>query len=721
MKRLLEGWLFDIDDLGAEVALWVYSDKGELVRLTNEFHQPIYAEGANPVLEAFAREFEKRGIARDFRRVEKQEFWSGKTISVLQCRVVDSSLMPKLRTLAATLDQQINFYNIDIPAAQYFLYLKKLFPLCKLVCEIDGDNRILNIEATDSPWDADYKLPELRTLKMWSESLEPLSSRSKILLGVEGKCFSLLLKDGARAIQSFNGIIKKYNPDVMISERGDSRLMPALLRLASRERLDLLIDRQQVVTKRRIVTEGRTFFSYGRALYKGPAYPLLGRWHIDARDSFLHQETSIDGLIELARLAKVPVQRMARTSPGSAMTSMEMDRAVQDDILIPWHKSEPESYKTGLELLTIDKGGLTFQPPVGAFENIVEIDFASMYPSIMVKHNISPETVLCGCCQNSVVPEANYNVCEKREGLIARTLAPVIARRRQQKEMIKGCRDARKRETLDMRRTAIKWMLVSCFGYLGYKNARFGRVEAHEAVTAFGREKLLQAKEIAEARGFQVLHALTDSLWLKRRSFTHSELLALCNEITAVTQIEMSLEGVYRWIEFLPSKLKATRPVPARYFGVFYDGNLKVRGLVCRRSDTPKFIKEVQLQMLEVIRKARNLDERKRLAKQAEHILETAIAKLESRVVGSGQLAMNRTLTREPATYKSKTRTAIAAEQLMLSGIPVHPGESVAYVITDTKAKDKSKRVSVNSNSKANGYDASEYIRLLKIAAAEVI
>jgi DNA polymerase-2 len=52
-------------------------------------------------------------------------------------------------------------------------------------------------------------------------------------------------------------------------------------------------------------------------------------------------------------------------------------------------------------------------------------------------------------------------------------------------------------------------MLVTCFGYLGYKNARFGKIEAHEAVTAYGRDKLLCAKEIFEAAGFTVLHGLT--------------------------------------------------------------------------------------------------------------------------------------------------------------------------------------------------------------------
>ena len=50
------------------------------------------------------------------------------------------------------------------------------------------------------------------------------------------------------------------------------------------------------------------------------------------------------------------------------------------------------------------------------------------------------------------------------------------------------------------RQTALKWMLVTCFGYLGYKNARFGKIEAHEAVTAYGRDKLLAPKRFLRLR-----------------------------------------------------------------------------------------------------------------------------------------------------------------------------------------------------------------------------
>ncbi len=105
-------------------------------------------------------------------------------------------------------------------------------------------------------------------------------------------------------------------------------------------------------------------------------------------------------------------------------------------------------------------------------------------------------------------------------------------------------------ENYRRRHIALKWILVTSFGYLGYRNARFGRIEAHEAVTAFGREKLLQAKEIGERRGFRLIHAITDSLWISKDSLTEGEVLVLCEEITREAGIPMNLEGIYRWMVF---------------------------------------------------------------------------------------------------------------------------------------------------------------------------
>ncbi len=720
VRRRLEGWLFDIDELGPQVALWVYTNSG-LVRLTQEFHPPVYVQGERTLLRQLAYELQRRGVISRVKWIERHEFWSGELITVLELHVADSSLMPKLRKIAGSRDRELTFFNADIPTAQYYLYLKGLFPMCHLACEVDETGKVLEIAATDSAWKWDYKPLEVRVLTMRDQRMRPANRDSRVTLESGSDSVTLRLENGAQTVSRFNNFIHRHDPDVILSERGDTILFPALLRVAKRERLNLRLDRDRVVTRRKIVTEGRTYFSYGRIIYKGPNYPLFGRWHIDSKNSFIHREAELDGLIELARLSKIPVQRMARTTPGSAMSSMQMDRATKEGILIPMTKSEPEAYKTALELLTIDKGGLTFQPPVGAFEQVAEIDFASQYPAIMVRHNISPETVLCSCCSNKAVPEANYNVCQRRRGLIPMTLEPLLERRKQYKKSMRESKDEKERNRFESRASAIKWMLVSCFGYLGYKNARFGRIEAHEATTAYGREKLLRAKEIAEAAGFKVLHALTDSLWIERDKISEAGVLALCEKITRATGIEMSLEGIYDWIVFLPSKANADRPVAVRYYGVFGDGRLKLRGLACRRSDTPEFIKEVQWELLTLIARAKTLEGRSKLIREAESLLRRRIKELEQGKVDPRKLMMKRTLTKKVDDYKADTRTALAGRQLRSAGVKVHPGESVSYLITDARSKDKSRRVMVEELENVSGYDVGEYIKLLKSAAAEIM
>ena len=69
-------------------------------------------------------------------------------------------------------------------------------------------------------------------------------------------------------------------------------------------------------------------------------------------------------------------------------------------------------------------------------------------------------------------------------------------------------------------------------------------------------------------------------------------------KISAATGVKLALEGIYRWLCFMPSKQDPKRPVATRYFGVFEDGSLKVRGLCSRRRDTPPFVRRAQEALL---------------------------------------------------------------------------------------------------------------------------
>ena len=104
-----------------------------------------------------------------------------------------------------------------------------------------------------------------------------------------------------------------------------------------------------------------------------------------------------------------------------------------------WKKNLPEDFKTAGSLLLSDRGGFIYEPKVGIHERIAEVDFASLYPSIIVRHNTSPETLMCSCCPASsrIVPGIGYWTCEKHAGLLPTVLEPVIKRRLELKRLIK--------------------------------------------------------------------------------------------------------------------------------------------------------------------------------------------------------------------------------------------------------------------------------------------
>lgn len=124
----------------------------------------------------------------------------------------------------------------------------------------------------------------------------------------------------------------------------------------------------------------------------------------------------------------MPLHTSSRASIGSSMASLQFYQATKDDVLIPRNKTIPEAFKSAYELLVGDRGGFVYEPRMGLHDDIGEVDFSSMYPALMVKHNISAETVLCKCCPDSKrrIPDLNYNICEKRAGIVPKALELVV-------------------------------------------------------------------------------------------------------------------------------------------------------------------------------------------------------------------------------------------------------------------------------------------------------
>jgi hypothetical protein len=73
--------------------------------------------------------------------------------------------------------------------------------------------------------------------------MQPLSTQSRILAEWNGKTEVFHLAGGAGVIDAFNQLIERADPDLILSERGNTVLFPALLSLAERTRSELRLDR----------------------------------------------------------------------------------------------------------------------------------------------------------------------------------------------------------------------------------------------------------------------------------------------------------------------------------------------------------------------------------------------------------------------------------------------------------------------------------------------
>jgi len=451
--------------------VWIIDGEGRPHRLRYRYAPTLYAAGGRSALDGAQRALARLRVPVTLTPVVRRALMSGEEVPVTAVAVHHPLAFPAAARLLSRVPA-LTLYNCDIPTARLFFYETGLFPLARCAVEPAGDDAS-NISLVSRAEDLEYDLPPLTVLRLRLDSPTPHTGDpgdlptanpahgrpGRLEASVDGETVVLDGDDPAETIRSLNRFLERYDPDVLLTEWGDPILLPRLHALAARAGAPLTLNRD--ATHRVRTRRSRSYMTYGQVVYQAGAQMLHGRWHIDLRNSFIYAESELAGLLEVARLARIPVQELARTSTGTAISSMQLLRAVRDGILIPWQKSEPEAFKTASQLIVTDKGGLTYQPLVGLYEQVGELDFSSMYPTMMARFNISPETVGCACCPDSRIPEINYTICRQRRGLVPQVLDHMLERRlyyKQRKQATTGSQ----RALYDQRQTALKWCLVTC-------------------------------------------------------------------------------------------------------------------------------------------------------------------------------------------------------------------------------------------------------------------
>jgi DNA polymerase I len=544
---------------------------------------------------------------------------------------------------------------------------------------------------------------------------KPLADGDVAALTVAGESVG---ESPAGVLRALGRRLAAEDPDVIVVSHGG--IVPLLFDAAETADVELPDGAPFRLGRRpgyRTLAGANTYESYGQVGFSPARYDVPGRALVDGSNSFLWHKTGLDGILYFVSRAGRPIQEVAWGSIGTILTAMQTRQARERDVLVPWNKWEAESFKSVGTLHGADRGGVTFQPAVGLHEAVEEVDFASLYPNIMIEHNISPETVNCDCHPDRTdVPELDYGICPA-EGFVPAVLEPMV----EDRQAIKGALETAsgdRREALDNTAEAIKWILVSCFGYQGYRNAKFGRIEAHEAINAHARELLLDAKATAEAGGWELVHGIVDSIWLARRRPDATPIEKLCDRISREAGIALEHEHSFEWLCFVPRREEATGALN-RYFGKLANrsggsrDDYKLRGIECRQHSTPPFVVEAQLDGIRALDRAR----------APGPVCDRIAAHRRQLLAGEVPAADLVTATRpsKPAgTYDRETHVAGALRRAERLGVTYHPGQTVRYVVVDDDPRRPADGVRLDFED-LSAYDPAYYDRELVRAAESIV
>ena len=508
-------------------------------------------------------------------------------------------------------------------------------------------------------------------------------------------------------ITAVDRAVKQYEPDILVCST--SAIIPTLYEMAhTADCTDFTLSRWPGVDYQQLASQS-TYSSYGRVGHSPARYNIPGRVIIDESNTFFYEETNLEGVLDLVSRSQKPLQELAWASIGNVLTAMQIGEAFDRGVLVPWNSWRHEFFKPMGTLHDADRGGFIFAPEVGLHENVHELDFSSLYPNIICTHNVSPDVIRCDChSDRKDVPELGYSLCDET-GYLIDVLQPIIDARDEIKAEIQQqsqCDepDQQRLDELEGRSNALKWILVACFGYQGFSNAKFGRIECHEAINAFAREILLEAKDRLEKGGWRVVHGIVDSIWVTPDPTVddcqRTALDLLAREISDAVDIRLEHEAHYEWVAFVPQRNSDTGAL-TKYFGsVAGEEEFKLRGIEARQRSTPTFIETIQRRCIDQLDRTRDPED-------VLDILREAIHQLHTGEVSTDQLVERNRISKPLSEYTQHTKNVAALKRAKDQGLAVHPGQDIEYVVVDDEKSSRDRVALVHEE--INSYDPSYY------------
>jgi len=516
-------------------------------------------------------------------------------------------------------------------------------------------------------------------------------------------------QDDSKILKDFSAIVSQFNPDIIVGFETNSSEWPYLIERCRVRKIKLSVGRDgsepHTSVFGHISVTGRanldlfdvaggipevkvkTIANVAKYLQVPSAAKLttieefdrFGLWsdEVGRKKLIQHAKRNAQALLEMAQatidypmqlsaLTGLPLDQVMAAAVGFRVDSYLIRQAHLIGELIPPRNEQP---------FFTYRGAIVLEPETGLHDDIAVLDFASMYPNLMEKYNLSPDTLVKPgdeVPEDSVfiIPEVKHLFRKSPNGFYRVVLSALIKQRSIIKDELEkvGEKSTRYR-VLKERERAVKVVTNACYGYAGWAGARWYVREVAESATALGRETIKKTLAKAESLGLKIIYGDTDSIFVKNDREKIGRLAAWAKK-----ELDLDIRSEIEYVRVLFTEAMK------RYAGLLPDGSLDIVGLEVVRGDWSDIARQVQEEVLESVLRDRSLE------KAVENVRST-IRRLKGGLVPLSDLAIRKTLTKPIEDYRVNAPHVEVAKKLLKDGWDLTVGDKVAYVITKGTGK----------------------------------
>jgi DNA polymerase I len=528
---------------------------------------------------------------------------------------------------------------------------------------------------------------------------EPYKGAESMVLGTRATEGVDSFESEAEMLEGFLRIVEEYDPDILTGYNINNFDLPYMLERMAANRVKPLLGRcrqkpataRKVMSRHRATIPGRVCVDSFEIVKKDYSLPMYRLEHVarallkEKKDDVRHSEIeslyrgSDEGYRKLAEYCRkdsylamwlvqrlnlvekyVALSKVSGTLLQDALDSGETSR-IDNFLLKEFNRNgyvmpnKPDAGKVGQreglarkEL----KGGFVLEPEKGLQDNVVVLDFLSMYPSIIRTYNICPTTLVRGKAAEGAIETplgARFVPPGVKKGIIPGILESLMENRARAKKKLRAAKTAEKKKLYHSQQYAFKIMMNAFYGHMGYARARVYDLEIASAITACGRDIIKRTKGIIEDEmGYRVVYGDTDSVMVKMKETDLEQIRVKGQEIadrvtgTLPGQMELQFEKVFR--RFLPLTKKRYMAWAFEWTGDGWEDRLVMKGIETVRRDWCELVGDTTRNIIDIILKKDDV-------KEAVRCFRCVVQDLVKRKIDMQKLVVTKTMTKQVKSY----------------------------------------------------------------------